>query len=264
MAVEEDPNELKRKIELLRELVATEKELDVRTDDNFMLRYLRCSEHDPDAAFHRMKSYYQLKFKYPNWFSEAPDSVGELLSKGYFYVLSARDREGRIVYVNELGAIKEKSSMAHQSQLHDIFIEVITDDEEAQRKGVCVIVDVRDVSWKMMKWLTPGNIRVAVRKAETIPVKKIAYHVVNPNIILNLALKVILPFLSSAIKENIHIHNTWSSLHRIIDPDCLPVTYGGTMDLGAHKMFIDTNSEKLLRNLRLGYKKNSSNACLDT
>lgn len=43
------------------------------------------------------------------------------------------------------------------------------DDEETQRNGICVIVDLRDVSWKLMKWLTPGNLRVAVRKAEVGP-----------------------------------------------------------------------------------------------
>ncbi|WP_447412472.1 hypothetical protein, partial [Clostridium perfringens] len=46
---------LNRRIERLRELVEKEETLHVRKDDNFMLRYLRCSQYDPEASFKKVK-----------------------------------------------------------------------------------------------------------------------------------------------------------------------------------------------------------------
>lgn len=49
--IEDNKEDLMARVKLLRELLNAEELLQVRTDDNFMLRYLRCCEYDPEAAF---------------------------------------------------------------------------------------------------------------------------------------------------------------------------------------------------------------------
>lgn len=53
--IEENSEELNRRIERLRELVEKEESLHVRKDDNFMLRYLRCSQYDPEASLKKVR-----------------------------------------------------------------------------------------------------------------------------------------------------------------------------------------------------------------
>nr|CAD7439415.1 unnamed protein product [Timema bartmani] len=55
--LEEDPVIVKESISTLRELVAAEPKLHVRTDDLFMMKYLRCADLDPQRAFQRNRAF---------------------------------------------------------------------------------------------------------------------------------------------------------------------------------------------------------------
>lgn len=53
---EKDEEKLLNALQKLRELIEEEKFLKVRTDDNFLLRYLRCSNYDPKIAIKKVRS----------------------------------------------------------------------------------------------------------------------------------------------------------------------------------------------------------------
>lgn len=55
-SLEYDKEELLKVIQVLRDLVSKEKHLKVRTDDNFMLRYLRCCNYNPEMALRKVSS----------------------------------------------------------------------------------------------------------------------------------------------------------------------------------------------------------------
>lgn len=259
--IEENSEELNRRIERLRELVEKEESLHVRKDDNFMLRYLRCSQYDPEASIKKMKTYYAVKKNHPQWFAiEAPFGPYETgLARNSNFMMQARDRTGKRVYVNRLGRIDPyKSSMSKQSQLHDLFLEAMLDDDETQKNGLAAIVDLKNYSWLLLRWLTPGNLCAAVKKLEALPFKNITFHVVNTSVLLNASLKLILPLLSAKTKENIHFHHeNWPALHKFIDPEILPKEYGGKIqDVNIDKLLemIHKDTERLAENLSLGYK----------
>lgn len=260
--IEENTQELNRRIESLRELVKKEETLHVRNDDNFMLRYLRCSQYDPEAALKKMKTYYDLKKNNPQWFAtETPFAPYEkTLSKHSNFILQDRDKSGKRIYVTRLGRIDpSKTSMSKESQLHDLFMETMLDEEDTQLNGISAIVDLKSYSWLLLRWLTPGNLCTAAKKLELQPVRKLQFHVVNTSALLNASLKLILPFLSAKTKENIHFHHeNWPSLHKFIDPEVLPAEYGGKkQDINVDKLMetVYKGTERLTENLTLGYKK---------
>lgn len=83
----------------------------------------------------------------------------------------------------------------------------------------------------MMKWLAPGNVKVATTKADLLPLKDMEVHVVNSSSLMNAAVSLIFPMLSQTIKDQIHFHyQNYPSLHEHLGRDVLPAEYGGLQE----------------------------------
>jgi hypothetical protein len=50
------------------------------------------------------------------------------------------------------------------SHVDDMWLEVMMEEDETQKNGLAVIVDMEGYPWKMLRWLTPQNMRVSSRK----------------------------------------------------------------------------------------------------
>ncbi|KAF2886427.1 hypothetical protein ILUMI_19746 [Ignelater luminosus] len=134
-------------------------------------------------------------------------------------------------------------------------------EPETLAKGVSVIMDMKDYSWKLFRWLTPTNLKVSSSKADLYPCKEIIYHVVNTSFLFNASIKLAWPFLTNEIKETLRFHfENWPSLHEHIDPAILPPEYGGTgpeIDFDKLSQWLydhDTEIEKRLRYQRISKK----------
>lgn len=86
-------------------------------------------------------------------------------------------------------------------------------------------------SWKMMKWLAPGNVKVASTKADLLPLKKMEVHVVNSSTLMNAAVSLVFPILSQSIKDQVYFHyQNFPSLHEHVGREVLPAEYGGLQE----------------------------------
>nr|CAD7570264.1 unnamed protein product [Timema californicum] len=145
--LEEDPVIVKESISTLRELVAAEPKLHVRTDDLFMMKYLRCADLDPHRAFQRlanalvvlsstaedgeieMKQYYKLKANCKDWFaSTTPREQKEVLEQHITTMLRERDSNGRRVLICKLAfaAHTDLSSFSFGDDMEEVVVLVDT------------------------------------------------------------------------------------------------------------------------------------------
>lgn len=82
-----------------------------------------------------------------------------------------------------------------------------------------------------MRWLAPGNVKVASTKADLLPVKHMEVHIVNSSSLMNAAVNVVFPMLSQSIKDQVHFHySNFPSLHEHLGRDVLPAEYGGVQE----------------------------------
>lgn len=83
----------------------------------------------------------------------------------------------------------------------------------------------------MMKWLAPGNVKVASTKADLLPIQKMEVHVVNSSTLMNAAVSLVFPLLSQSIKDQVYFHyQNFPSLHEHLGRDVLPSEYGGLQE----------------------------------
>jgi CRAL/TRIO domain len=109
----------------------------------------------------------------------------------------------------------------------------------------------------MMKWLAPGNVKVASTKADLLPVKNMEVHVVNSSSLMNAAVSLVFPILSQSIKDQIHFHyQNYPSLHEHLGRDVLPVEYGGVqenLDYSALSNYLVKHEDYLNKNCSYGF-----------
>lgn len=259
--IEGDEVKLHEAISSLRTLVSGEKNLKVRMDDNFMLRYLRATEYRPKEAFEKMVKVYKFKAKNEEYFSnKSPLEYKEILSQNFFTMLEDRDKFGRRLFLNKLDKVDvDKITLLHCSRVNDMWMEPALDEEETQKKGMVLIADMGGLPMRILKFLTPKFTIKCALKEEMRPWVSMDIHVVNTSSLINVVMRIVFPFLSSKFKQHIHFHGQdWASLHKFIPPEVLPQEYGGhksQVDYEKNRQYLYDNEEKILELLSLGYVK---------
>lgn len=114
------------------------------------------------------------------------------------------------------------------AQLDDLWFNTILDEPETIEKGISVIIDMKNASWRILKLLSPGNVKIAAASADLTPIKHMEFHIVNSSAILNSAVTLVFPFLGQRLKDQIHFHSSnMKSIHEYLGREALPEEYGG-------------------------------------
>lgn len=112
----------------------------------------------------------------------------------------------------------------------------------------------------MLKWLAPGNVKIASMKAELLPLKNMEVHVVNTSSLMNTAVNLIFPLLNQSLKEQVYFHyQNFESLHDHLGKKSLPSEYGGLLEninYNDLNNFLRDNENCLNNMLSYGFIKN--------
>lgn len=87
---------------------------------------------------------------------------------------------------------------------------------------------MKGASWRILKFLSPANVKISAQSADIVPLKHMEFHVVNSSALLNSAVALIFPFLGQRLKDQIHFHHSnMKSLNEFLGKESLPEEYGG-------------------------------------
>lgn len=93
-------------------------------------------------------------------------------------------------------------SLLENIAIDDIWIESIL-DEMPIRNGLCVIVDISGLPYSILKWCTPQNVKVTVKRLDSYPVINYVFHVVNNAFLVNIGINLVWPFLPDHLKNKV-------------------------------------------------------------
>lgn len=250
-------DDIRAKIDSLKQLVEENAKLEsMRTDDKYLMRFLHSCKFEVDDAYKKMENLYNLVVNYPQFHQyDSPVESKHLVEDQMRFMLKARDKEGRSVYLCKIGNVDpSKCTVFDVIRLDDMWLESMMDDPLTQAKGFSIVIDIKGYSFGLFRWLIPSTLQFGMKKVDCLPVADIKYHVVNTSFLLDASLKIVWPFLPSRIKESIKFHsNNWDSLHKYIDSSYLPPEYGGTADID----YDELNEEFLSKNKEIADKLDS-------
>jgi len=172
------------------------------------------------------------KKNHPEVTTDLKSTCPQLHESSVFHRLSpVRDQHGRLVYFALLGHWKD--DLCSWEDLLRVFtydLHLGASDADNQGRGTVGIADFKDFSIRKMKGLTPSLVKTIAELLQGgFPIKVKAIILINYSWIVNTLLNMVWPFLSAKLRSRVFLLDNYASLHKLIDPACLPSDYEGQL-----------------------------------
>ncbi|XP_049856035.1 clavesin-2-like [Schistocerca gregaria] len=204
-----------------------------RTDDEFILRFLRARKCNVPDAFELLCNYCSYRQQNSSLFEKfgpTDTALQQALRDGFPGVLPQRDRRGRRVLVI-FAANWDPSSYDLLTIYKAILysLEKLIELPRNQVSGFIFIVDWSGFSFSQSSKLNPRVLKLMINGLQDcFPARFKGVHFINQPWYVEAALTVIRPFLKEKTREKIYLHgNNMSTLHECIARDVLPAELGG-------------------------------------
>lgn len=118
-----------------------------RSDNNFLLRFLRMRKFEVTDTIKVLDKYLKMRTQNPGWFASLDirePKLNQLISDGYCFVLPQRDAKGRKVVYSKASAMDANLFTASDvMRAHLLTFEALLEDEDVQVNGVTYVFDER-------------------------------------------------------------------------------------------------------------------------
>ncbi|KAH3752753.1 clavesin-2-like [Dreissena polymorpha] len=232
----ERPGQTAEAIEAVREQIETRPDIKfLRTDDAFILRFLRARKFDTFEAFKLFGRYFEYRQNHPTIFKDftaAEKGINEALFDGMPAVLEKSDHFGRriiVLYSANWDVLKYGLATIYRSIL--LTLEKLIDSDESQINGFVIIVDWSQFTFRQSTWLNPKILKLMIEGLQDcFPARFSAVHFVNQPWYIEAVFKMVKPFLKEKTKNKIRFHGiNLGTLHEEIHKEVLPAELGGHM-----------------------------------
>ncbi|XP_053687561.1 clavesin-1-like [Sabethes cyaneus] len=206
-----------------------------RTDDRFLLRFLRIKKFSVVRACEMLERYLTMRQTYSKW-CQRLDPLDKELQEVLSYAALlpvGRDSDGRVIV---FGIVRNFDAQKHNSdmmiRLNMLVSEALFDEEANQIAGFTHVFDNSDMSMAHVTCWTMDNLTGYLRSVtNSVPIRLKQNHFVNvPGFAAQLS-KYCMTFASEKLKSRIYCHRNLDELKQKIDASLLPKEYGGKTPL---------------------------------
>uniref|UniRef100_A0A8C0IR35 Clavesin-1 n=1 Tax=Chelonoidis abingdonii TaxID=106734 RepID=A0A8C0IR35_CHEAB len=167
LELNENPDVLHQDIQQVRDMIITRPDIGfLRTDDAFILRFLRARKFHQTDAFRLLAQYFQYRQlnldMFKNFKADDP-GIKRALTDGFPGVLEKRDHYGRkILLLFAANWDQSRNSFTDILRAILLSLEVLIEDQELQINGFILIIDWSNFSFKQASKLTPSILKLAI------------------------------------------------------------------------------------------------------
>ncbi|XP_013105422.1 alpha-tocopherol transfer protein [Stomoxys calcitrans] len=231
----EDPSRIADDIQALKTWISQQPHLRARTDDQFLVAFLRGSKYSMEKAKSKIDKYFMLRSKFPELFSlrDIDDSkIREIIKLGVALILPTPLNETgpRIMLVRNGCYDPEKYNFADMMRVFQAFNEInMWEDDYAIVNGFVHIADLKDWSKKHFFQITPSLMKkMTVYSEEAMPLRPKASHMINAPSIFESLFNVIKPMMSEKQLNRMVVYaSNLDKFYEKVPLKYLPKEYGG-------------------------------------
>ncbi|XP_067141831.1 clavesin-1-like [Centruroides vittatus] len=218
-------------LEEFREMVLKEEDLNSRTDDIFLLSFLRSRKYNKQRALELLRNYYSVRRNVAELKSHRPSAIEHVLQADV--TSSVFIDNGRLLIFGRASHWDTtKISAIDLGKSVLLHLDYYLNDHRLQVNGLSYILDLKGLSWKHVICFTPRIVKLHITCfMKTLPVSYKSAHLINVNRYIFVILTLLWPFFPKKLRDRIHLHGSnLEALHKEIDPKYLPVEFGGTSE----------------------------------
>ncbi|XP_039758568.1 clavesin-1-like [Pararge aegeria] len=227
----ENPDTRMLAITELRKMIVERDEVKPhRTDDEYLIRFLRSRDFIIRRAYRLLVRYHEFREQYPA-LQKGVDLWGLIRTQNvYEGIMLDRPDVGRVSIVR--WGQWDPSEVPMEDLLRAGFVgsEIGCRNPKIQILGLTVILDLEGITLRQTAAVTPSvAYQIVSLLGASVPTKIRSCHIINYSWILNTMFYIFKRFIPQGFWSRIFFHGSdIKSLHQHIDPECLPTRYGGT------------------------------------
>ncbi|KAB7496405.1 Alpha-tocopherol transfer protein-like [Armadillidium nasatum] len=228
------PKGINDDIEYIRKWIKKQPHLHIRTDDYFILRFLRGCKFSLEKTKQKIDMHYTLKAMIPEWFQNRdPEDpkIREILKLGVMLPLKDADDKGRRIFICRNSVYDPKEYTIDELTkaiyiLIDVFYEV---DEIHQITGIVMIMDLKGTTAAHFLQFSPSAMKKStVLWQDGYVTRNKCLHYVNVNSYFESMFKIFSVFLNEKMKSRIKMHGSdYEEIYKDIPKRIMPEEYGG-------------------------------------
>lgn len=233
----ENPKIRKRALRELRDWLKTQPHISgCRTDNSFLLRFLRMKKFEVGDTIKVLDKYLKMRSQNQSWFANLDinePKLNQLITDGYCFVLPQRDSKGRKVVYSRAAAMDASLYTATDvMRAHLLTFEALLEDEDVQVNGVTYVFDERDVNWSHISVWTPSEVSKAFSCCErALPLRHREIHFAHLPWTMSLVFQFAKSLLSQKLRERFRTHANFDKLAEHIPASILPAEAGGRVPM---------------------------------
>ncbi|KAB7496406.1 Clavesin-2 [Armadillidium nasatum] len=229
----EDPKRVREDIEHIRQWIKKQPHLHIRTDDAFILRFLRGCKFSLEKTKQKIDMHFTLKAMVPEWYRgrDPEDPVTrEILKRGIMVALKDLDNKNRRVLImrNNYDAKEYELSVLNKAiyMLGDVFYEI---DEIHQVTGLVMIMDLKDSTMAHFLLYPPAVMKKAmVLWQDGYCARHKGMYYINMNSAFETMFKAFSVFFNEKMKKRLKVYGAdYEEIYKDIPKRIMPKEYGG-------------------------------------
>ncbi|CAH1117993.1 unnamed protein product [Phaedon cochleariae] len=228
--INENPDKTDLLISDLRDMIFEKGEcIPHRTDDKFLLRFLRARHFIVPKAHRLIVNYFDFRESTPYFENIDVHHLRKLSKTMFLCAPPYTDQCGRRMLILKIGEWDtDEYSIVELFQLIIGIIEIALLEPQIQIKGAVLIVDLSDLSLKLTLQMTPTVARHIICVAMTsFPIRLQSIHFINATWLFDMAWSILKSLVTTEVLDRVVFHPDYESLHTHVDPKYLPTRYGG-------------------------------------
>uniref|UniRef100_A0A1B0D3E4 Uncharacterized protein n=1 Tax=Phlebotomus papatasi TaxID=29031 RepID=A0A1B0D3E4_PHLPP len=203
-----------------------------KTDDKFLLRFLRTKKFSVPGACELLENYLTLRKTLSHSFNNLDIERSEfqtILDFNGGFILKETDLKGRLVFYVDLGKLDMiKFSAVDFMRIANLFFESISLDERSQINGIVQVLNCNGLRLSSLIIWTPTTIKeFAQCWQQAFPIRYQKIYFVNVPSFAKSLLQVFLSFLSEKIRSRLSIVNGWDEVFEELGSSIFPKDIGG-------------------------------------
>lgn len=230
----ESIRQLRKAIESYRRLPGEEELVFRRTDNRFLLRFLRSRKFDVERALHVYVNYHKYRHKHREWLKDgvSPDdpALRHIMESGVFAVLPTPLKDGSrgvCLYPSRWDVATMDPLQCCRVFFH--VIDKLMEDEEAQVHGVSILDNIENSTLqKLYQFMRSEVWKLGIELQDAFPARFKGLHFINQPWYVSLIMSVVKPLLKQKHRDRFHTHGTdVASFYEYVDPENLFADFGG-------------------------------------
>ncbi|XP_068149656.1 alpha-tocopherol transfer protein-like [Drosophila tropicalis] len=231
----EVPERIESDLEAFKTWISQQPHLTPRTDDQFLIAFLRGCKYSLERAKSKLDQYYTLRTKYPEIFNVTDVDGGkfrEIHKTGtIIYLPTPLHDNGPRIGLWRMGlSPADKYTILEVMQVAQAMQEIaLIEDDYANVNGIVFIMDMKGATVGHLLQMTPALAKkMTVYSEEALPLRPKAQHFVNTISGFEPIFNMFKPMMSKKIQARLFVHgDKMDLLTKQVPLKYLPKEYGG-------------------------------------